>query len=157
MWNRLAPQPHVVDKILGELSRQWGVPAPHQAHQSRVSVPGRYVPTFGCKNQWELNQWKKILEPQEVPLKKPTHGLTFSDLVPLRSNTRVAAWKAPVVCREKLKCLLSRQAEAIVTCLNPPPIKLAGSWHIWDSINWANSDPPWRTSESLPQPTYGPP
>ena len=30
----------------------------------RVLVPGNLVPTTsGCKNQWGLSQWKKLLEP----------------------------------------------------------------------------------------------
>ena len=53
--------------------------SPHKDPQTRVSVPGRYVPiTSGCKNQWGLRQWKKKLEPQAVPLKEPTDGLTYS-------------------------------------------------------------------------------
>ena len=68
---------------------------------------------------------KKVLEPQAVPLKEPTHVLTYSDSLPLSSITRVAAGKAPVVYREKLKCLVSRPAEAIIPFLNTSPSGLA--------------------------------
>ena len=38
-----------------------------------------------------LSQQKKLLDPQAVPLKEPTYGLTYSDSLPLRSSTWVAA------------------------------------------------------------------
>ena len=41
MQNELVPQPHVVDKHSGGVSREQGVPDPYQAHQPRVPVPGR--------------------------------------------------------------------------------------------------------------------
>ena len=139
-WNRLTsvPHPRVVDKNLGGISWGWGVPAPDQAPQPRVPVPGRSVPTTsGCKNQQELSQWKKLLDPQAVPLKEPTHGLTYLDSLPLNFSNRVVAWKAPVVYREELKCLESKRAEAIVPLPNPPPTKTASWCHIWDFINQA--------------------
>ena len=52
--------------------------------------------TSGCKTQWRLSQWKKLLDPQAVPLKELTHGLTYKDVLSLSSSTVVAAWKTPV-------------------------------------------------------------
>ena len=46
---------------------------------------------FWLQTQLGLSQWKKLLDPQAVPLEEPTHGLTFSDSLPLSSSTRVAA------------------------------------------------------------------
>ena len=77
MQNGLVPHPRVVDKNSGGISQEQGVLAPHQAPQPRVPVPGRYISTTSsCKIQLGLSQWKKLLEPQAVPLKEPTHGLT---------------------------------------------------------------------------------
>ena len=45
----------------------------------------------GCKNQQGVNCWKKLLEPQAFPLKKPTHELTYLESLPLSSRTKVAA------------------------------------------------------------------
>ena len=45
---------------------------------------------FWLQNKQGMSRWKKLLESQAV-LKKPTHGLTFSDILPLSSSTRVAA------------------------------------------------------------------
>ena len=68
----LFPHPHVVDKNLEGVSEEQGVPAPHQAPQPRVPGPGRLVlTTSGYKNQG-LSWWKKLLEPQAVPLEEPT-------------------------------------------------------------------------------------
>ena len=76
---------------------------------------------FWLQHQWGFSQWKTLLECQAIPLKEPTHRLTYSVSLPLSSSTRAAAWKAPVVYRKKLKCLALRQAEAIVPFLIPPP------------------------------------
>ena len=65
----------------------------------------KFPTTSGCKNQWGLSWWKKVLEPQAVPLKEPKHGapglalaaakpaahITYSDSLPLSSSTGVAA------------------------------------------------------------------
>ena len=70
---------------------------PHKDPQTRVSVPGRYVPiTSGYKNQRGLSWWKQLLEPQAIPLKEPTQELNYSHSLPLSSSTGVAASKAPV-------------------------------------------------------------
>ena len=37
------------------------------------------------------NFWLQLLKPQAIPLKEPTHGLTYSDSLPLSSSTGVAA------------------------------------------------------------------
>ena len=87
MQNGLVPHPRVKDKNLGGIPQEGGVPAPHKASQPRVPV----ATTSGCKNQQGWSQWNKLLEPQAVPLKEPTHGLTYSDSLPLSSSTRVAA------------------------------------------------------------------
>ena len=136
-----------MDRYSGVVSQEWGVPAPHQGSQLKVPVPGRQVPTTSeCKNQWGLSRWKKLLESQAVPLKEPTHILTYSASLPQGPGTEVVAWGAPVVCRGRLRCLASRQAEAIVPFLGPPPQSPPVGWcHIWDSINLAN--PVWPTLE----------
>ena len=41
MWNRLVPHPHVMDKNLGGISSEQGVPDPHQAPLPRVPVTER--------------------------------------------------------------------------------------------------------------------
>ena len=75
----LVPHPRVVDNNSGGISWERGVPAPHQASLPKVPVPGRSVPTTsGCTNQWGLNWWKKLLGPQVVSRKEPTHRLTYS-------------------------------------------------------------------------------
>ena len=62
-----------------------------QTH-TRPPAQGSYAKTTsGCKNQQGLSWWKKLLEAQAVPLKEPTHRLTYSDSLPLGSSTRVAA------------------------------------------------------------------
>ena len=100
-------------------------PSPTLGPQPRVPVPGRYVPTTcGCKNQQGLRWWKKLLEPQAVPLKEPTHRLSYSDVLSLSSSTMVATWKAQVIYCEKLKCLASRWAVAIVPFWNPHPTEM---------------------------------
>ena len=54
----------------------------------------------------------------------------------MSSGNREAAWGAQVACRGRLKCLVSRWADAIVPFLNLPPAPESASWcHIWDSIN----------------------
>ena len=57
-----------------------------------------------CKNQWGLSQGKKLLEPQAVPLKEPTHRLTYSD----SHGAPPPRWQLeghPVAYWERLKCL----------------------------------------------------
>ena len=75
MWNGLVQHRHVVDKNLGGVSHEQGVPAPHQNPQPRVPVTGRQVLiTSGCKKQQGLSQTsrEKLLESQAVPLKELT-------------------------------------------------------------------------------------
>ena len=81
MQNGLVPHSHMVDTNLGGVSPDQGIPAPQQASQHRVPVPRRQVPTTSsCKNQQGLSWWKKLLEPQAVPLKEHTqaHLLRFT-------------------------------------------------------------------------------
>ena len=73
---------------------------------------------------------EELLEPQAVPLKECTHGLTYSDSLPLSFSARVAARRAPAAYWERLKYLALGQAEAIVPFLRPPPAEPAGWWHI---------------------------
>ena len=159
MQNGLFSRPRVVDKNSGGISQEQG--DPHQAHQPRIPVLGRWVPTTsGCKNQWGLSLGKKLLEPQAVPLKEPTHRLTYSDSLALSSSTGVAAWRAPVAHWEKVKCLAWGWAQAIVLFLSPLPTEPWG-WQagaIFDTpLTWLILfDPPWRSPETLPHPTYRP-
>ena len=58
-----------VDKNLGGRSpRPTPGPPAQVASARKISAH-----TSGCKNQWGLNQEKKLLEPQAVPLKQSTH------------------------------------------------------------------------------------
>ena len=126
MWNGLVPHLQEVDKNPGGISWEQGVPAPHQSPQPRVAAPGTQLPTTsGCKNKWDLSQWEKLLEPQAVPLNGPTHGLTYSDSLPLSCSNGVAAWGAPEASWERLRCLASRRAEAIVPFLGFSPTEPA--------------------------------
>ena len=53
---RVGPHPCVVDKNLGGISQEPVDPAPHQAPQPMIPVPGKYVPIpSGCKNQLGLS------------------------------------------------------------------------------------------------------
>ena len=53
------------------------VPAPHQAPQPRVTVPGRKISlTSNCKDQWEFRLVSRgLLETLFTPLKGPVCGL----------------------------------------------------------------------------------
>ena len=102
------------------------------------SQPRTQSPGFQCQEisphnfkqkQVGMSQWKKLLESQAVPLKEPTHGLTYLDSLPLSSSTRVTPGGTPVAYGEKLKCLASRRAEGIIHCLNSPHTEVA-SWCI---------------------------
>ena len=61
-------------------------PPPHPGFQCQENVST----TSGCKNKQGLSRWRRLLEPQVIPLGEPTHGLTYSDSLPLSSSTRVA-------------------------------------------------------------------
>ena len=77
MRNSLLSHSCVVDKTSGGISREWGVPGlPTQGSSARNVSPHN----FCCTDQQGLSQWNKLLEPQEVPLKK-TH--TWTDLLRL--------------------------------------------------------------------------
>ena len=79
------------------------------------------------------------------------------DSLPLSSSTRVAAGRASVVYRERLKCLALGQAEAIVPLLKPHPTELVSWCHMWNSINLANTVTYLkRSTEALPHPIYRP-
>ena len=92
MWNRPVPHPCVVDKNLGGVAQEQGV-QPH----TRPPVHGSSVRKIRPNNLWlqkkqqRLSQWKKLLEPQAVSLKEPTHGLTYTDSLSLSYSTRIAA------------------------------------------------------------------
>ena len=62
---------------LGGISWERGLPAPQQASQPRVPVPGNKSPLIlAYKNQLGLSQWKKLQDFQAVLLKGLAHGLT---------------------------------------------------------------------------------
>ena len=138
MWNGLVPHSHVAAKNLRRITWEWGVPDLHRDAQTRVPVPGRLPQLLAVKTTG-LSQWKKLLEAQAVPLKELTHRLAYSDSLTLSSSNQVADWKEPVVNREILKYLASRQAEAIVSFLNHPCTEPESWYDIWDSINLANT------------------
>ena len=131
----------------------WGArdPRPNQAPQSMAPVPGREVTiTSGCKTQWELRLWtQKPLGNQAVPLKEPTHRLTWT-----HSLWAPADWKAPETYGEKLSCsatgwelkgsFLPDKSAGRGHCSfsEPSPNRVtepAGRCCIWDSINLAHS------------------
>ena len=92
MQNRLVPHPCVVEKKTQEgylrskdSQPHTGLPSPEFQCQEDKS------PQLLVANQQGLSQWKKLLEPQAVPLKEPTHELTYTDSLPLSSSTRIAA------------------------------------------------------------------
>ena len=51
------------------------VPPDQDSSARKIKVPT----TSGCKNWKGLGQWKEWLVPQAVPLKEPTHRLTYWD------------------------------------------------------------------------------
>ena len=64
--------------------------------QTRPSSPGfqcqKYKsPLLAVKNLQEQSRGKKLLNPQAVLLKEPTHGLTYSESLLLSSSTGVEA------------------------------------------------------------------
>ena len=66
----------------------------HIAQHSGASKKSPH--NFWLQKQVGMSQWKKLLEPQAVPLKEPTHILTYSDSLPLTSSIWVSATKTPV-------------------------------------------------------------
>ena len=102
---------------------------------------------------------EKLLESQGVHLKEPTRRLTYSDSLPPSSSTGVAACRVLVAEWERLKCLALGQEE-VVPFLSPTP---AEPWNkqasaIFETpLTWPTLfNPPWRSSETPPHPTYGP-
>ena len=70
MQNGLVPHSRVWIKI-------WEGYHSSKEFQPMVPMTGSSVPmSSGCKNQWGLSWWKKLLESQAVPLKEPTNELT---------------------------------------------------------------------------------
>ena len=101
--------------------------------------------------------WIGCLYPKQFLLKNP-HTDSPTHLFPVGSGTGRGAWKAPVVHREKLKCLATSQAEVIVPFLNLPPTRQASWCHIWDSINLADTTWPALEIQRLhPTQFMGPP
>ena len=79
MWNGLISHLPVVDKNSGGIPWEQGVPVPHQAPSPGFQcLEGKSIQLLTAKIQQGLSQWKKLLEPQAVPLKKSTQGLTYS-------------------------------------------------------------------------------
>ena len=65
---------------------------PHTRTLAQNSSARKISPhNFWLQKPVGIDQWKKLLEPQAVPLKKPTYRLTYSDSFPLSSSTGVAA------------------------------------------------------------------
>ena len=76
MWNGLVPHPCVVDKNLGGISLEQGV-LPHTRPPVQGSSAGKVSSNnFWLQNKQGLSWWKKLLEPQGVPLEETTHELT---------------------------------------------------------------------------------
>ena len=92
MQNGLISHPCVVNKNSGGMSQEQGVTAPQLDPSPGFQCQeDKSPPTSGCKNQRALSQWKKLLKPQAVFLKEDIHILTYSDSLPLSSNTRAVA------------------------------------------------------------------
>ena len=143
-------QPHTRTSSPGFQCQEDKSPQLLAAKTSRDGLSGR--------NFWSTKQ--------AVPLKEPTHGLTYSDPHPLSSSTKVAGWKAPVAYREELKCLASRRElgnsflpdkRADGGLLSPPPTepqsRQVGALSETPSTQLTLSTPPWRSPGALPHPT----
>ena len=66
----------MVDKKSGGISQERGVPAPHQAPSPGFQCQEDKSPQLlTAKTSRGLSLWKKLLEPQAVPLKEPHMGL----------------------------------------------------------------------------------
>ena len=134
--NRLVSHPYVVDENSEGISQEQGVPASVQGSSARKISPPQLL-AAKISEHWVSG--RNFWNPKQFLFKEPTHRLIYSDSLCLSSSTRIAAWKAPLAYGEKLGCLASRWAEAIVPFLNPTPTELASCYHIWDSINLANT------------------
>ena len=90
-WNGFVQHSRVVDKNSGGISWERGG-QPHDRPPAQGSSARKISPhNFWLKKPAGIELWKKFLEPQAVPLKEPTHGLTYSDLLLLNSSIGVAA------------------------------------------------------------------
>ena len=104
------------------------------------------------KKLWGLNWWKKHLESQTVPLKECTHELTqtHSLWVPAvgeelerhqwHTGRNWSVWHQGKSW-ETAFSLIEKQAEVISPFWTLPPqnYRVSGGYHIWDSINLANT------------------
>ena len=147
-----------MDKNSGGISWEREIPDPDQVpSQGCQCQEGKSSQVLAAKNSKDWVSGRHFWSPQAVPLKEPTYRLTYSDLLPLSCNTSIAAWKAPVVHREKLKCLTSGCAQTINPLLNPSLTELVSSALSETSSTWLTLfDRPWRFPEALPHPIYGP-
>ena len=91
MRNRLVPHPCIVDKNLGGVSSEQGVPDTPVPPAQCSSARKISLHNFWLQKPEGVLSVEETSEPQAVPLKEPTYGLTYSDSLLLSSSTRVAA------------------------------------------------------------------
>ena len=69
-------------------------PSPTPDYPAQGSSTRKISPkTSGCKNQWGLEQWRKLWESQAFPLKGPTTDLGLLRLTPSGLQHRGSSWK----------------------------------------------------------------
>ena len=75
--NGLVPHSCVVDKNLGGIFQEQGVPDPHQDPPAQGSSARKISPhNFWLQKLAGIESVEKVLEPQEIPFKEATHRLT---------------------------------------------------------------------------------
>ncbi|KAF6099918.1 hypothetical protein HJG60_011640 [Phyllostomus discolor] len=90
--NGLLSHPHVADKNSGGVSQERGAPAPHQDPQRRFQGQEENPPQLlAAKKHQGLSRWKKLLEPQQFPLKNPHTELLR--LTPSELQRQGRSWK----------------------------------------------------------------
>ena len=87
MQNRLDPHVWWIKIQKGYLGSEKTQPHTRTPSLGFQCPEDKFLTTSGCKNQWGLSWWKKLLEPQAVPLKEPTNTFTYSDSLPWSSRT----------------------------------------------------------------------
>ena len=69
-------------------------PSPTPDYPAQGSSTRKISPkTSGCKNQWGLEQWRKLWDSQAFPLEGPTTDLGLLRLTPSGLQHRGSSWK----------------------------------------------------------------